>query len=67
MSDKTIVMRKAGHWYVINSETGDEKEMLLTLLQYSENKEYNIEQTDVLSLADQLGWEIDVYPNVGAA
>jgi len=67
MKPKTMILRKGSHWYVISSEDGDEREILLTLLEYSEQTTYNIERTEVLQLIDQLGWELEVVPNLDAA
>ena len=68
MLEKTIVLRKNGHWYVINSQAGDEKEILLALIEYSEQKKYDIEMTEVNELAEQLGWKVETFiPGLGAA
>ncbi|MCL2000163.1 MAG: hypothetical protein FWG74_01895 [Planctomycetes bacterium] len=68
MLDKTIVLRKKGHWYIINSRTGDEKEIILTLMEYSEQKKYDIAKDEVYALMEQLGWKLEVYiPGLGAA
>lgn len=68
MLDKTIVLRKSGHWYVLNSRTGDEKEIILALLEYAEQRKYDISPAEVYSLMDQLGWKMEVYiPGLGAA
>ncbi|MFW5857217.1 MAG: hypothetical protein ACOCX4_05000 [Planctomycetota bacterium] len=64
MSDKTIVLKKDGHWYVINSATGDEREILLTILEYAENRRYNISKDEVLALVEKLGYELDVHENL---
>ncbi|MCD8350136.1 MAG: hypothetical protein LUC93_05935 [Planctomycetaceae bacterium] len=47
MPDKTIVLRKKGHWYVLNSRTGDEREIILALMEYAEQEKYEIEREDV--------------------
>lgn len=68
MADKTIVLRKKGHWYVLNSQTGDEREIILTLMEYAENEHYDIQPSEVYSLMEQLGWKLEVYiPGLGAA
>ncbi len=68
MNEKTIVLRKNGHWYVLNSETGDEKEIILALMEYAEKEQYGIEPNEVYSLMEQLGWKLEVYiPGLGAA
>lgn len=67
MSEKSIILKKDGHWYIINSSAGDEKEILLTILEYAENKKYNINQNEVMSLIDKLGYEIDIHNNLGLA
>ena len=67
MSEKTICLRKDGHWYVISSAAGDEREILLTILEYAENRKYNIGKDEVLALLDQLGYELDVQQNYGVA
>jgi hypothetical protein len=68
MPDKTIVLRKQGHWYVLNSRTGDEKEIILALMEYADQKEYDISHDDVYNLMDKLGWKLEVYiPGLGAA
>lgn len=68
MPDKTIVLRKNGHWYVLNSGNGDEKEIILALLEYVEQQKYDISPREVDSLIDQLGWKLEVYiPGLGAA
>ena len=68
MPEKTIVLRKNGHWYVINSRNGDEQEIILTLIELAENRKYDINISEVNSLMDQLGWRIEVHiPGMGAA
>lgn len=68
MREKTIVLRKKGHWYVLNSHTGDEKEIILALLEYAEQRKYDISPTEVYALMEQLGWKMEVYiPGLGAA
>ncbi len=68
MRDKTIVLRKQGHWYVLNSRTGDEKEIILALMEYAEQQTYDISRDDVYNLMDRLGWKLEVYiPGLGAA
>lgn len=67
LDNKTIILRKGAHWYVINSDTGDEAEMLLALIEYSEGETYNINRSEVLELVDRLGWELEVHNNLGAA
>ncbi len=68
MRDKTLVLRKQGHWYVLNSRTGDEKEIILALMEYAEQRTYDISRDDVYALMDKLGWKLEVYiPGLGAA
>ncbi len=68
MSDKTIVLRKRGHWYVLNSRTGDEREIILALMEYADNRKYDISHDDVYNLMEKLGWKLEVYiPGLGAA
>ncbi len=68
MCEKTIVLRKNGHWYVLNSRTGDERAIILTLIEYAEQKKYDISIDDVHGLLNQLGWKMEVYiPGLGAA
>lgn len=68
MHDKTIVLRKNGHWYVLNSSTGDEREIILALMEYAEQERFDIEPEEVYSLMEQLGWRLEVYiPGLGAA
>jgi hypothetical protein len=64
MEEKTIVLRKGAHWYILNSSAGDEQEILLTLLEYAEQRTYNIDRADVLALIDRLGWSLEVHENV---
>ena len=58
MRDKTMVLRKNGHWYVLNSASGDEREIILALLEYSEQKRYDISREDVYRLMEKLGWRL---------
>ncbi|MDR1612066.1 MAG: hypothetical protein LBT97_04700 [Planctomycetota bacterium] len=68
MYEKTVVLRKNGHWYVLNSQTGDEREIILALMEYAERKTYDIEMEEVYDLMKQLGWKLEVYiPGLGAA
>ncbi len=67
MDGKTLVLRKDRHWYVINSRDGDEREILLTLLAYSEDGVHGIERGEVLEVMSQLGWELEVYDNTQVA
>lgn len=68
MLDKTIVLRKKGHWYVLNSRTGDEREIILALLEYAEQEKYDISAGEVYQLMEKLGWRLEVYiPGLGAA
>lgn len=68
MLDKTIVLRKKGHWYVLNSRTGDEREIILALLEYAEHEQYDISLGEVYQLMEKLGWKLEVYiPGLGAA
>ncbi len=64
---KTIVLRKDDHWYVINSGSGDEKEILLALIEYSEQQVYNIQRGEVDKLITELGWEVQILPDADAA
>lgn len=68
MLEKTVVLRKKGHWYVLNSRTGDEREIILALLEYAEQEKYDISVDEVYQLMDKLGWRLEVYiPGLGAA
>lgn len=68
MFDKTLVLRKKGHWYVLNSRTGDEREIILTLMEYAEQEQFDIKLDEVYSLMEQLGWKLETYiPGLGAA
>ncbi len=68
MREKTIVLRKNGHWYVLNSRNGDEKEIILALMEYAEEEQYDIEPREVYDLMEKLGWKMEVYiPGLGAA
>ncbi|MCC8167278.1 MAG: hypothetical protein LIQ31_14335 [Planctomycetes bacterium] len=68
MREKTIVLRKNGHWYVLNSRNGDEKEIILALMEYAEEEQYDIEPQEVYDLMEKLGWKMEVYiPGLGAA
>ncbi len=68
MYEKTIVLRKKGHWYVLNSRTGDEKEIILALMEYAEQQKYDISTDEVYRLMERLGWKLEVYiPGLGAA
>lgn len=68
MLEKTIVLRKKGHWYVLNSRTGDEREIILALLEYAECEKYDISADEVYQLMEKLGWRLEVYiPGLGAA
>ena len=68
MLDKTVVLRKKGHWYVLNSRTGDEREIILALMEYAEQEKYDISREEVYQLMDKLGWKLEVYiPGLGAA
>ena len=68
MLDKTVVRRKKGHWYVLNSRTGDEREIILALMEYAEQEKYDISREEVYQLMDKLGWKLEVYiPGLGAA
>ena len=68
MREKTMVLRKNGHWYVLNSNSGDEREILLTLMEYAEQERYDISREDVYKLMERLGWRLEVYiPGLGAA
>lgn len=66
MNERTIVLRKRGHWYVVNSRSGDEREALLTLLEHAENRRYEIGRDDVIELIRELGWELEVHDNLVA-
>ncbi|MBN2711540.1 MAG: hypothetical protein JXR97_03780 [Planctomycetes bacterium] len=65
--EKTIVLRKDDQWYIISSNEGDEKEILVTLLEYAEKGTYNIEREDVMELLAKLGWQLEVHDNLSAA
>ncbi len=67
MQDKTLVLRKDAHWYVISSAQGDEREILLALLEYAEEETYNIERDEVMDLVDQLGYRLEVHEDLTAA
>ena len=68
MSGKTLVLRKAGHWYVMNSGRGDERELLLALLEHAERQVYDIRPEEVYRLLAQLGWKVEhVGPGMSAA
>ena len=68
MREKTLVLRKNGHWYVMNSSAGDEREIILALMEYSEQEHFDIEPEEVDSLMEQLGWRLEVYiAGLGAA
>jgi hypothetical protein len=67
MEEKTIVLKKNGHWYILNSCAGDEREILHALLEYSEQQEYDIERSDVVELIHQLGYELEVHNNLNVA
>ena len=68
MREKTLVLRKNGHWYVLNSNKGDEREILLALMEYAEEEHFDIEAGEVYSLMEQLGYRLEVYiPGLGAA
>ncbi len=66
MNERTIILRKRGHWYVVTSRQGDEREALLTLLEHAENRRYTIERDDVIRLIRELGWELEVHDNLVA-
>jgi len=59
MSGKTLVLRKAGHWYVANSGQADERELLLALLEHAEQKVYAIYPEEVYPLLTELGWKVE--------
>jgi transcription antitermination factor NusG len=67
MSEKTIILKKDHHWFVINSSSGDEREILLTILEYAENQRYNICKDEVLTLIEKLGYQLDVHQNFNLA
>ena len=68
MSGKTLVLRKAGHWYVMNSGRGDERELLLALLEHAEQKVYNVCPEEVYCLLAKLGWKVEyVGPGLSVA
>ncbi|MDR3210648.1 MAG: hypothetical protein LBU79_01880 [Planctomycetota bacterium] len=68
MYEKTLVLRKDGHWYVLNSQSGDEREIILALMEYAEKEQYDILPEEVYSLMEQLGWKLEIYiPGLGAA
>ncbi|MDR1744419.1 MAG: hypothetical protein LBS30_01550 [Planctomycetota bacterium] len=68
MLERTVVLRKKGHWYVLNSRTGDEREIILALMEYAEQEQYDIRREEVYQLMEKLGWKLEVYiPGLGAA
>lgn len=67
MSEKTIVLRKGDHWYVISSSEGDQNEIMLALLEYAEQETYNIDREDVTDLVNELGWQMEIHDNLSAA
>lgn len=67
MQDKTIVLRKQAHWYIINSQDGSEEDILRTLLQYSQLDDCNLEEGDIHELLERLGWELEVHSNLKVA
>ncbi len=68
MNDKTLVLRKQGHWYVLNSRTGDEREILLALMEYAEQETYGVSLDEVYGLMERLGGRLETYiPGLGAA
>jgi hypothetical protein len=68
MREKTMVLRKNGHWYVLNSRSGDEREILLALMEYAEQERYDISREDVYGLMEKLGWKLEVFiPGIGVA
>lgn len=66
MHEKTIILRKKGHWYIFTSRGEDEREILLTLLQCTEHQHYLISREEVLELAHRLGWRVEIYPTLRA-
>jgi len=58
MASRTIVLRKGDHWYALTSCEGDEEGILLTLLEYAEQKRFNIRREEVFALIDRLGWRV---------
>ncbi|GEM_PF-1634399 len=67
MSDKTIVLKKDGHHYILRSASGDEREILLTILEYAENRRYNIGKNEVMALLRKLGYQVSVHKDFGVA
>ncbi len=58
MLSRTIVLRKGDHWYALTSRDGDEESILLTLLEYAEQRRFNIRREEVFELIDRLGWRL---------
>lgn len=67
MHDKTLVLRKDAHWYVISSACGDEREILLALLEYAEEARFNIGRDEVYALLERFGWVLEEHDNLAAA
>ena len=65
--NKTIVLRKDGHWFIINSKDGNPRDIILTLLEYSENKRYSIGKEDVSTLCEKLGYSLEIHENIDLA
>ena len=57
--DKTIVVHKDEHWWIINSSKGDEKEILRMLLKYAKDEKHTLQEWEALSLIDQLGYKLE--------
>lgn len=67
MGRKTMVLRKQDHWYIISSGAGEESELLLALLEFAEQTEYNIERGEVEALLQRLGWTLEIHDNLNVA
>lgn len=66
-TNKTIVLRKDGHWFVINSSDGNPRDIILTLLEYSENRRYSVGKEEVATLCEKLGYSLEIHENFGIA
>lgn len=64
---KTIVLRKGDQWYIFNSKDGDEREILMTLLNLAEEELYAFDRSDVMQLIEQLGWKLETHENLEKA
>ncbi len=64
---RTIVLRKADQWYIFNSQDGDERQILIALLNLSEQELDKFEGEDVFKMVESLGWRLEVYQNLERA